>query len=142
MQRDVEMFWDQPAPLQEILLQKLVKFCTPESGVTCAGDDGNGNDSDSSDSMFDSDAESDLYCGGWSSKHDGQAPLMAPTAIDYITGTSVGRSINLDECLVGAGMHGGEKNVELIISTNLLDLRMESGRGNSPLSMTLEGNYE
>lgn len=48
--------------------------------------------------------------------------------------------IGLLECLVGASIHGGEKNMELLLSLNILDLA-SFFEGNSPQSMCVEGDY-
>jgi len=43
-------------------------------------------------------------------------------------------------CLVGASIHGGEKNMELLLSLNILDLA-SFYKNNSPQSMCVEGDY-
>jgi GTPase SAR1 family protein len=47
---------------------------------------------------------------------------------------------NLLGCLVGACIHGGERNMELLLSLDILDLTLYDS-GNSPQSMCCEGDY-
>jgi len=71
---------------------------------------------------------------GWAAYQSGWTPCFSQLPHYSFDGCCLGR------CLVGACIHGGEKNVELLLSLGILDLS-HLHSGNSPQSMTCEGDY-